>query len=616
MQLIEGGPRPPVFAEGGDFPAYGADAVRWGLLAISSSQDVRFNEERVAQGRQLANKLYNASRLVLLRLPEDAAAARTPRPRPRRSRTPGSSRACRPPSATWRAAIDASTSTSPRCASTTSSTASCATGTSSCSSRACTRRTTSAVGEFALHVLAETLALAHPLIPFVTEEIWGHVPGADGLLMARRYPVADDALADPDAEAQLARAIEAVQELRAWRDSVGAAPGRPIPARLDGDGLRGHRRARGPARAAGVDRRRRRAGGDGGDPRRRRWPCSPPTPWTSRPRQRRAAGAPRGARVRDRPRRGQARQRAASWPRRRRRWCRPSATSSRACGRSSRSCDLVPEQRAEEHLLSLELFGMRFGLERMRRLLTALGSPQERFAAVHVVGTNGKSSTVRMTAALLEAARRAHGRLPLAAPRALRRARSGSATRTSPATAFGAAVERAAAAAAKVDRTLSRRRARDPVRAADRRRARRAGPPRGRGRGRRGRPGRALGRHQRARRGRLRAHQRRAGAHALARPDGGRHRAREARRGPAGRDARARRGGRRGRGAGARDRRADRAGRSALDVPLRGYQRTNFARRRRGRGRAARRRSTPRRWPRSPRACASRAACRWSARTR
>jgi dihydrofolate synthase / folylpolyglutamate synthase len=35
------------------------------------------------------------------------------------------------------------------------------------------------------------------------------------------------------------------------------------------------------------------------------------------------------------------------------------------------------EQRAEEHLLSLELFGMRFGLERMRRLLTALGSPQD-----------------------------------------------------------------------------------------------------------------------------------------------------------------------------------------------------------------------------------------------
>ena len=57
---------------------------------------------------------------------------------------------------------------------------------------------------------------------------------------------------------------------------------------------------------------------------------------------------------------------------------------------------------AERWLLRRELFGMRFGLDRMRRLLTALGSPQEQFRSVHVVGTNGKSSTVRMTAAILE----------------------------------------------------------------------------------------------------------------------------------------------------------------------------------------------------------------------
>ena len=44
-------PAPAVFTEGGEFPAYGADAVRFGLLAMSSSQDVRFNEERIAQGR-------------------------------------------------------------------------------------------------------------------------------------------------------------------------------------------------------------------------------------------------------------------------------------------------------------------------------------------------------------------------------------------------------------------------------------------------------------------------------------------------------------------------------------------------------------------------------------
>ncbi len=56
---------------------------------------------------------------------------------------------------------------------------------------------------------------------------------------------------------------------------------------------------------------------------------------------------------------------------------------------------------AERWLLSLELFGMRFGLDRMRRLMTALDAPHERFSAIHVVGTNGKSSTVRMIAALL-----------------------------------------------------------------------------------------------------------------------------------------------------------------------------------------------------------------------
>jgi valyl-tRNA synthetase len=70
LDLIDGGPRPPVFEQGGEFPAYGADAVRFGLLAMSSTQDVRFNEEKIAQGRQLANKLWNAARLVLLRVPE------------------------------------------------------------------------------------------------------------------------------------------------------------------------------------------------------------------------------------------------------------------------------------------------------------------------------------------------------------------------------------------------------------------------------------------------------------------------------------------------------------------------------------------------------------------
>jgi dihydrofolate synthase/folylpolyglutamate synthase len=56
---------------------------------------------------------------------------------------------------------------------------------------------------------------------------------------------------------------------------------------------------------------------------------------------------------------------------------------------------------AERYLLSLELFGMHFGLERMRRLMIALDHPEQRFGSIHVVGTNGKSSTTRMIAEIL-----------------------------------------------------------------------------------------------------------------------------------------------------------------------------------------------------------------------
>jgi dihydrofolate synthase / folylpolyglutamate synthase len=42
-----------------------------------------------------------------------------------------------------------------------------------------------------------------------------------------------------------------------------------------------------------------------------------------------------------------------------------------------------------------------FGTERMRALLREFGEPQQRFPAIHVVGTNGKSTTTRLTEALL-----------------------------------------------------------------------------------------------------------------------------------------------------------------------------------------------------------------------
>jgi dihydrofolate synthase / folylpolyglutamate synthase len=58
---------------------------------------------------------------------------------------------------------------------------------------------------------------------------------------------------------------------------------------------------------------------------------------------------------------------------------------------------------AERYIDSLELFGMAFGLDRMHDLLGRLGHPERGFDAIHVVGTNGKGSTVLFAEALLEA---------------------------------------------------------------------------------------------------------------------------------------------------------------------------------------------------------------------
>jgi dihydrofolate synthase / folylpolyglutamate synthase len=114
---------------------------------------------------------------------------------------------------------------------------------------------------------------------------------------------------------------------------------------------------------------------------------------------------------------------------------------------------IFTEAQAERQLRSLELFGMRFGLDRMRRMMTVLGSPEARFEAIHVLGTNGKSSTTRMTAAILEA----HG-LRVGAylsPHLVSyRERLLIDGRELDEEAFAAAIDRASWAATRVNRTL------------------------------------------------------------------------------------------------------------------------------------------------------------------
>ena len=113
---------------------------------------------------------------------------------------------------------------------------------------------------------------------------------------------------------------------------------------------------------------------------------------------------------------------------------------------------MTPEE-AERHILERELFGMRFGLDRMRRMMIALDHPERRFSSIHVVGTNGKSSTVRMTAAILERhGVRTGSYLSPHLVHFWERIRIGDAD-LEPA-AFAAAVARAAHAAELIDRRL------------------------------------------------------------------------------------------------------------------------------------------------------------------
>ncbi|HEY1539587.1 MAG TPA: valine--tRNA ligase [Solirubrobacteraceae bacterium] len=275
LDLIDGGPRPPVYGSSsrppGDFPAYGADAVRFGLLAMSSTQDVRFSEEKIAQGQALANKLYNATRFVALRVGGDGDGDGAPRegrfrvgaPQPRTVEDRWILSRLQAIEADTQARIDGFDFAKaalglydfvygdlcdwylelvkPRL------------------SDDADPGERAALGATLLHVLRETIATAHPIIPFVTEELWDLLGYADaeGLLAAASLPQSDDALRDPPAEAEMERAIEAIKALRAWRDSVGVTAGAIVPGVLRATGYDAT-----AARVAGLARFSF-AGGDG-----------------------------------------------------------------------------------------------------------------------------------------------------------------------------------------------------------------------------------------------------------------------------------------------------------------------------------------------------------------
>jgi valyl-tRNA synthetase len=225
LDVATGGERPPVFTQGGEFPAYGADGLRFGLLAMSSSQDVRFNEERVKQGTDLANKLWNASRLVLLRV-EDVA------PEPLAETVEDAWIVSRLERLTERVTELYESFSMSRAALDLYEgfwTDVCDWYLELAKPRLWEADPPSAT---LLWVLERSLALLHPVMPFVTEEIWSYMPGERGLLAASPWPAPDPALLDDEAEAVVGAAIETVTALRRYRDGAKVAAGATLRGRM------------------------------------------------------------------------------------------------------------------------------------------------------------------------------------------------------------------------------------------------------------------------------------------------------------------------------------------------------------------------------------------------
>ena len=211
---------------------YGADATRFGLLLMSSSQDVRFSEEKIAMGRNFANKLWNAGRLVLLAA-DGAPPARSDDELVDRWITSRLARA----TARWARPSGPATSRRPSTSSTTSSGTRSATGTSSSSRRASTatiRAVRARAAGHAMFVLDGVVRLAHPFLPFVSEEIASHY-GAAPLLEQRLRRGRPRRRCGADDEAALARLQAAVQALRIYRAEQRIAPGQVLRAAFVAD---------------------------------------------------------------------------------------------------------------------------------------------------------------------------------------------------------------------------------------------------------------------------------------------------------------------------------------------------------------------------------------------
>jgi valyl-tRNA synthetase len=203
---------------------HGADALRFGLLLMSSQQDVRFSGEKIRQGRQLVTKIWNATRLVIGRGGR-AGAPEAPTPQTAADRWMASrvSEAIelgaqliagydfsRLADVIYHLVFD-----------------------EYCDWYLELLKRGEATAEVAGDLLEQILALVHPVMPFVTEACWEQLPGSQGLMLVHAPPRAPGPR-DLDAEAVVATLQEAVSAVRAFRSRHGISPRTALVVALDG----------------------------------------------------------------------------------------------------------------------------------------------------------------------------------------------------------------------------------------------------------------------------------------------------------------------------------------------------------------------------------------------
>ena len=82
------------------------------------------------------------------------------------------------------------------------------------------------------YVLERTLRLLHPFMPFITEEIWQHIPHEGKSVMVAAWPSDEGAKVDEAGEAQMTAIMETIKAIRNMRVEVNAAPGKKSEAIL------------------------------------------------------------------------------------------------------------------------------------------------------------------------------------------------------------------------------------------------------------------------------------------------------------------------------------------------------------------------------------------------